>query len=163
MAVIMKRSSQHGLTLIQLMIVIAIAGVLAAIALPAYQNHAKRSRIAEVVQAASACRDAVAAAYQAGAGTAAPDWGCAARAPAHPRLSGFTISDDGAITLTVGGWGDRAVDGKQLMLTPMHADGIPKDTATPGHLGAPVAKWGCGPTAGAQGLPPQFVPDNCRG
>ena len=52
----MKRRIQQGFTLIELMIVVAIIGILAAVALPAYQDYTKKARVAEVVLAASTCR-----------------------------------------------------------------------------------------------------------
>ncbi len=52
----MKRV-QQGFTLIELMIVVAIIGILAAVALPAYQDYTVRAKVSEVVLAASSCRD----------------------------------------------------------------------------------------------------------
>ena len=52
----MKRSIQQGFTLIELMIVVAIIGILAAVALPAYQDYTKRAKMTEVILAASGCR-----------------------------------------------------------------------------------------------------------
>src|SRR6185436_15351403 len=74
-----KRQLQQGFTLIELMIVVAIIGILAAVALPAYQDYTKRAKMAEVVLAASACRIAVTEMYQAGTASSAPaanQWGC---------------------------------------------------------------------------------------
>jgi len=60
----MKRSLQKGFTLIELMIVVAIIGILAAVALPAYQDYTVRAKVTEVVLAASAPKVAVAEWYQ---------------------------------------------------------------------------------------------------
>ena len=62
----MKRSMQKGFTLIELMIVVAIIGILAAVALPAYQDYTIRAKVSEVILAASSGKVAVAEAAQAG-------------------------------------------------------------------------------------------------
>ena len=59
----MKRTLQQGFTLIELMIVVAIIGILAAVALPAYQDYMVRAKVGEVVLAASSGRTAVAETY----------------------------------------------------------------------------------------------------
>ena len=59
----MKRSMQKGFTLIELMIVVAIIGILAAVALPAYQDYTVRAKVSEVILAASAPKIAVAEWY----------------------------------------------------------------------------------------------------
>ena len=55
----MKRTVQQGFTLIELMIVVAIIGILAAVALPAYQDYTVRAKVSEVILAASSCRTTV--------------------------------------------------------------------------------------------------------
>ncbi len=62
----MKRSMQKGFTLIELMIVVAIIGILAAVALPAYQDYTIRAKVSEVILAASSAKTAVAEAAQVG-------------------------------------------------------------------------------------------------
>ena len=60
----MKRSIQKGFTLIELMIVVAIIGILAAVALPAYQDYTVRAKVSEIILAASSGRTAVSEAVQ---------------------------------------------------------------------------------------------------
>lgn len=122
----MKRV-QQGFTLIELMIVVAIIGILAAIALPQYQTYTKKSRFTEVVLAAQSVKSAVDVCFQTrGAGdlancdTAAEIGSDLTGAAAGSNVASVTIAGTtAAITAT----GATTVDGATFVLTPTAANG----------------------------------------
>ena len=113
----MKRSIQKGFTLIELMIVVAIIGILAAIALPAYSDYTKRAKVSEIILAASSARTAIAEVVTAGNLTAMP-----ATVEVQSSVSKYVASvayAAGVITATAsaGGTGDATIDGQTITLT----------------------------------------------
>jgi type IV pilus assembly protein PilA len=160
----MKRQLQQGFTLIELMIVVAIIGILAAVALPAYQDYTKRAKMSEVILAGSVCRVAISEVYLSGGMTnfTADGWRCETTTPSSKYVAAVNTSSKGVITVTVAGFNDPAIDGFKVSMTPYHSDTIPKDPATANHMGAPIFKWLCGPAA-TNGMPPKFLPGSCRG
>src|SRR6478609_2943913 len=159
----MKRQLQQGFTLIELMIVVAIIGILAAVALPAYQDYTKRAKMSEVVLAASACRTTITEVYQTGnSAPLANGWGCESSTQVSKYVKLIQTNDDGKITVTATGFNDSTIDDKTVELIPYHNATLAKDTATTGHLGAPVYKWICGPGT-ANAMPAKFLPGSCRG
>ena len=91
---------QQGFTLIELMIVVAIIGILAAIAIPAYQDFTIRSKVTELINSAGVCKTSVAEYYQAkGAMPGATDSGCSTDGTANATAQRGKTNGTGAASV----------------------------------------------------------------
>jgi type IV pilus assembly protein PilA len=135
----MKRV-QQGFTLIELMIVVAIVGILAAIALPAYQDYVIRSKMSETEAAIAACKTSVAEYTSVHSGTLPTDAGAAGCSTAPTQYVASLAVADGVITGVSTGTG--ASPECSLILTPTQST---TDTATiatwTGTFGACASKY----------------------
>jgi type IV pilus assembly protein PilA len=152
----MKRV-QQGFTLIELMIVVAIIGILASVALSSYAAYTTKAKVSEIVLAASACRTAVAEVYQsADAAPVADGWGCESAAPSSKYVDAISVDANGVITVTASTVSDLPIDaqGATIKLVPTDTTGTPL-TFTPNSL---VAGFSCLPGT----MPAKYLPGTCR-
>jgi len=98
----MKRSMQKGFTLIELMIVVAIIGILAAVALPAYQDYTVRAKVSEVILAASSAKVAVSEAAQSNGTMDAASITVATQQSKYVASVGYTGSGSTGTILAIG-------------------------------------------------------------
>jgi type IV pilus assembly protein PilA len=161
----MKRV-QQGFTLIELMIVVAIIGILAAVALPAYQDYTVKARVSEGILAASQCRTTVAEVYQTGASGVAPGadgWGCESASGTAPTkyVQAINTTADGEIvvTLATNPTDLKSASATTLRLTPQTVAGVAMTVAA--NMGSQVGTFKC--QAGtATPIPSKYLPGSCK-
>lgn len=161
----MNRYAQQGFTLIELMIVVAIIGVLAAVAIPAYAEYNKRAKMTEVLVAASPCRMAITEMYQSqSALPAAGGWTCEQPSGAGRYVASVNTDAAAGVIVTVHGTGDSSIDNHTVSWVPVDTTGAGITPASK------ISKWICGNTTAINGqagtvttVPSRFLPSSCRG
>jgi type IV pilus assembly protein PilA len=154
---------QKGFTLIELMITVAIIGILAAVALPAYQESTVRAKMSEAILAMAGCRTSITEVYQSGP-TPAPGangWGCEIGASqATKYVSAITTGDNGEVKTTVRNI-SPSVNTSVVTLVPMSTQTTP--AAMTAGSSQPLYGWRCGSAGDGTTVPAKYLPSSCRG
>lgn len=159
------KNKSKGFTLIELMIVVAIIGILAAVALPAYQIYSARARLAEVLITATVCRASIQEAADTGLHTARTgnDWGCGESdgsiAYSH-YVKKINTSAAGVISVEAQNIYPAEVDTKAIVLTPYADENASvamqaSDFTIPNNV--PIKSWRCTFTGNKK-----YAPSSCR-
>lgn len=159
----MSAKLQKGLTLIELMVVIAVIGILGALALPAYQDYTVRAKASEMLLAANGCKTAVTEAISSASGadvSAILPKACDSQTSKY--VSSVSVDGNGVITVTGNHEalrGSTSASANAIALTPLQSG----DTAINGSSdgGKAISGWRCAP-ATSNPLPAKYLPASCK-
>lgn len=166
----MKAQIQKGFTLIELMIVVAIIGILAAVALPAYQDYTIRAKVTEGLSLASSYKTAIAETHAARGPSGMAACNSAATCQSmgisyvsnNKNVSSITSTAAGVITIAYTTAVVPAAN-DELTLVPQTMDATPADLDLSAATSAGTQfQWACRPAASG-GIENKYVPANCRG
>jgi type IV pilus assembly protein PilA len=157
-------SDQKGFTLIELMIVVAIIGILAAIAIPAYQSYTVRAQVTEGLNLAAAAKTAVAETYASNGAWPATNASAGMDVAANINgkyVTSVTIGAGGQITIAYGNQA-TTIAGKTMTLTPYTSANNDISWQCGDHAMPGTLTIATGSAAGGATVLAKFRPANCR-
>ena len=155
-----RGNKQRGFTIVEIMIIVTIIGVLAALVLPNVRSNAVRARMSEAILSLSTCKNQVTEMYASGDPLpAAGEWGCEGTNNSMYVMSIRTTAE-GVIIASLKGFNDLRIDVHEVTLAPLDNTGA----VMPDGPGSVVRSWRCGsPLDTTQPVPAQYLPGSCRG
>jgi type IV pilus assembly protein PilA len=154
------KTFSNGFSLIELMIIVSIIGMLASVALPAYQEYVARSKMSEVLLSLSACRTTVAETLQSSSSMPfGGNWSCESQAGivVGNYVEAVETSDEGAIRVEIRNI-NALVNGQHVMMRPW--PGVARAASV--SLGDRIALWDCGPAPTNTNDISNMIPASCR-
>ncbi len=145
----MMKHNQQGFTLIELMIVVAIIGILAAIALPAYQDYTVRARVSEALVAAAPAKLAVAE-YTSAYGGLPGDASISGYGQSSKYVASVSWSNKNIIITTTADMGNADANSKTIQMA--------ATAQTNGQV-----TWVCNKGSGTNGIDAKYLPATCQG
>ena len=156
-----RRNSQSGFTLIELMIVVAIIGILASVAMPAFRDYSARAKVTEAIVQLNNCRNTIQEVYMSGGVLPGVDeWGCEGTGVSR-FVERISTTAEGIVKVTISSnVSDLRLAFHDISMAPLNSAGqVMSDLDT----GSPVRRWRCGATADGTDLNANFLPSSCRG